>query len=335
MFRPLKTYQVVVDISVAAVFFVLALGSSSMVDEARIAESSCGRRPCSGAVAIALMFSRGARRPPAGRRRSRSVWRGRAPSCRWRSGRPPTASDVAIFGVLYVTAAYGTRRIYWAGFASALVGALVITVYVFLGPSFAAGGLRCAALPLAVAVLIAAAFALLLCVDDRRPRARRPARPREPRRAQERAEAEAVVRAGARAHRARHARRRRALARRRDRAGRRRAVCRGSGPAAATRALETISTTARAALADVRLLLGAAAAQRRATARSRRSPTSRRCTRRCARSGVDLRVTVDPAPPAEPPAGVQLAVYRILQEALTNALRHGRAAVEVRPRVAP
>ena len=40
-------------------------------------------------------------------------------------------------------------------------------------------------------------------------------------------------------------------------------------------------------------------------------------------AGVDLRVDVDPVPPGVPPAAIQLAVYRILQEALTNALRHG------------
>ena len=40
-------------------------------------------------------------------------------------------------------------------------------------------------------------------------------------------------------------------------------------------------------------------------------------------AGVDLVVDIDPAPPSDVPASVQLAVYRILQEAMTNALRHG------------
>src|SRR5690606_25121043 len=47
-------------------------------------------------------------------------------------------------------------------------------------------------------------------------------------------------------------------------------------------------------------------------------------------AGLELRVDVDPAPVAAPPAALQLAVYRILQEALTNALRHGTGPVDVR-----
>ena len=44
-------------------------------------------------------------------------------------------------------------------------------------------------------------------------------------------------------------------------------------------------------------------------------------------AGLEPRVTVDPMPPGEPPGAVQLAVYRILQEALTNAIRHGAGSV--------
>jgi signal transduction histidine kinase len=46
-------------------------------------------------------------------------------------------------------------------------------------------------------------------------------------------------------------------------------------------------------------------------------------------AGIEPRITVDPMPPGEPPGAIQLAVYRILQEALTNAIRHGDGAVDV------
>jgi signal transduction histidine kinase len=99
-------------------------------------------------------------------------------------------------------------------------------------------------------------------------------------------------------------------------------------PRAATGALETISTTARAALADVRLLL----TQLRHSQGEGPQPTLADLDALYAQvraAGVDLRVTVDPMPRADPPAAIQLAVYRILQEALTNALRHGGSPVEV------
>ena len=46
-------------------------------------------------------------------------------------------------------------------------------------------------------------------------------------------------------------------------------------------------------------------------------------------AGIEPRITVDPTPPGEPPGAIQLAVYRILQEALTNSIRHGDGAVDV------
>ena len=48
--------------------------------------------------------------------------------------RPPGFVDLAILAVLYATAAHGTRLVFWLGFASAIAGAIVITVYLFRGP---------------------------------------------------------------------------------------------------------------------------------------------------------------------------------------------------------
>ncbi|MET0780563.1 MAG: ATP-binding protein, partial [Microbacterium sp.] len=113
--------------------------------------------------------------------------------------------------------------------------------------------------------------------------------------------------------------------------------------AAASEALGTISSTARAALADVRLLLTQLRQPRSPLPASPSAPWGVSGGREPVQSegpqptladleelyaqvraaGVALRVDVDPAPAVAPPAAVQLAVYRILQEALTNALRHG------------
>jgi signal transduction histidine kinase len=93
-------------------------------------------------------------------------------------------------------------------------------------------------------------------------------------------------------------------------------------PAAATTALTTISATAREALADVRLLL----TQLRHSQGEGPQPSLADLEQlygQVRSAGVDLRVDVDPAPQGEPATSTQLAVYRILQEALTNALRHG------------
>ena len=106
-------------------------------------------------------------------------------------GRGPSLVDLAIFAVLYATAAYGSRVVFWLGFASAIVGAAVITVYVF-GRSFTLGGMSLSTITTALAVLVAALFALLLSWTVGA-LVRTALRARENREAKERAEADAVA----------------------------------------------------------------------------------------------------------------------------------------------
>jgi signal transduction histidine kinase len=320
VFRPLKTYQIVVDLVVAALFLAVAGVVEIMAGRNSGSESLLGTLTMLFAgVLIALIFSAAL----AIRRWSPLLalalaWAGAV--LQISLGRPPTVADLAIFGVLYATAAYGTRRVYWAGFCSALVGAVVITAYVFLGPLFGGGSLP-QRLLLAVAVLVAAVFALLLAWT-----------------------VGAFVRASlhASANRAaqKHAEAATAAEQERVRIARDMhdvvahslavVIAQADGaryaasadPTAATISLSTISTTARAALSDVRLLL----TQLRFSEPAGPQPTLANLEELYAHvraAGVELHVDVDPAPSINPPTGVQLAVYRILQESLTNALRHG------------
>ena len=333
MFRRLKTSQIVVDLIVAAVFFLIAWPIESVLTSGAVGlEYTLGS---AGSVLFGLLIAGLFSAALALRRLSPALALGVA----WLAalvqmglGRPPSFSDAAIFAVLYATAAYGSRLVYWAGFASALVGALVITVYLFAGPVFAGGGLSWQTLPLALVMLVAAAFALGLSWTIGA-LVRTAVRARENREAQQRAEAEtAAEQERVRIARDMHDVVAHSLAVVIAQAdGARYAAA--ADPAVATDALATISSTARSALADVRLLLG----QLRHRQGDGPQPTIADLEELYAQvrtAGVQLRVDVDPAPPGEPPAAVQLAVYRILQEALTNALRHGAPGGPVDVRLA-
>ncbi|MCW3492413.1 sensor histidine kinase [Microbacterium sp. SSM24] len=323
MFRPLKTYQLVVDVVVAAAFGLVAL----------LVELQLGRGAdfvtlvvSSVLVTVAMAAALAVRRLSPGIALG-LAWLGAIIQMGF--ARPPGVADLAIFAVLYTTAAYGSARVFWAGFASSFAGALVITVYLVFGPYFGASGLTWSSIPIALAVLVAAGFALLLSWTVGA-LVRTGVRARENRDAQQRAEAEA----SAEQERVRIARDMHDVVAHSlavviaQADGARYASA--ADPAAATAALGTISTTARAALADVRLLL----TQLRHSQGDGPQPTLGDLEELYAQvraAGVELRVDVDPAPVGEPPAAVQLAAYRILQEALTNALRHGGGGpVEVR-----
>jgi signal transduction histidine kinase len=96
---------------------------------------------------------------------------------------------------------------------------------------------------------------------------------------------------------------------------------RAANPEAVDDALTTISTTAREALADVRLLLG----QLRHSEGDGPQPALADLDRlldQMRASGLDI-VFTETGQARSFGTGAQLAVYRIVQEALTNALRHG------------
>lgn len=340
MFRPLKPYQIVVDVVAAGLFALivvpLELQYGRMIDFQPLVLSSV---VVTVLLAAALAFRRLSPGLALG-----LAWAGAIAQMSF--GRPPSTVDLAIFAVLYATAAYGSQVVFWLGFGSSFAGALVITVYLVLGPYFGSSGVTWNTIPIALAVLVAAGFALLLSWTVGA-LVRTAVRARENRRAQERAEAGAV----AEQERVRIARdmhdvvahslavviaqadgARYALAAAqsggRDRAAPAAAQTAGGtagaalDAAVAVQALGTISATARAALADVRLLL----TQLRHSEGDGPQPTLADLEELYAQvraAGIDLRVDVDPVPAGSPPAGVQLAVYRILQEALTNALRHG------------
>ena len=178
----------------------------------------------------------------------------------------------------------------------------------------------------------------LLLHDLRRALARRPGDPAPPRaraRADRRARRGGARRRGrgAGADRARAARRRRARDQRDRAAGARRAARRRA--ASATRRSTAIESTGATALAEMRRLLAHAARRRRGRSRSRRSRRSRTSSSsspRCATPGCPSSCA-SRASARELPPGVDVSAYRIVQEALTNALKHAgpaRARVSVR-----
>ncbi len=309
--RPLRRYQLVTDLVVAGLFGLLALALELASDAPSVPAGI-------GASLMVVAFTAAAA--------MRRLSPGLALALAWAGallqmglGRQPSPTDVVVFAVLYTTAAYGSRRVFWAGFVSAVAGAVVVSLYLVVRTL--TSPIQPNDVAAIVGILLAAAFALLLAWVTGA-LVRTAIRATENSRAQRQAEAETVAeQQRVRIARDMHDVVAHSLAVVIAQAdGARYAAA--ADPEAATAALATISSTARAALTDVRQLL----TQLRHTQAEGPQPRLTDLDALYAHvraAGVELSVDVDPVPPGEPPAAIQLAVYRILQEALTNALRHG------------
>jgi signal transduction histidine kinase len=246
----------------------------------------------------------------------------------------PAFADVAVFGVLFAAAAYGSKLVSRLALVSAIVGSVLAVLYIeylpllvdsgFFAPNGTTSYLPAddvATIIRDTLILLVACLALLGLSWTLGLLYRVGARGRESRAAQSRAEQDAIVE---------HERNR--IARdMHDVVAHSLAVviaqadgaryAQASDPEAVTTALTTISATAREALGDVRLLL----AQLRHSEEEGPQPVLAdidRLFEQLKASGLSV-VREERGMPRPLPAGQQLAIFRIVQEALTNILRHG------------
>jgi signal transduction histidine kinase len=250
------------------------------------------------------------------------------------SGAPPDAANLAILAVLYATARYGNRALRWVGFASSIVGAAVAALYLVV-PAVVVSTLAPAHAGIQFLLLFIAFLALLGLSWTVGLLARSVTLSRDLRRSRAEAERVALVEQ----ERARIARDMHdvvahslAVVIAQADGGR---YASAADPAAADAALATIAATARESLADVRLLLG----QLRTETIAGPQPTLADLDALVAQvraSGLDVTL-VREGGTGPLPVSAQLAIFRVVQEALTNALRHGDvdAPVSVRIRALP
>ena len=240
----------------------------------------------------------------------------------------PTVSDLAVLGVLYATAAYGGRIVRWVGLASAGVGAVMAAGYLVLLPQWTGGTSNSPdEVTRAYLTSFVGLLALLGLSWTLGQLARIYRRARDSRLAQVVAEQRVIT----------EQERNRIARDMHDVVAHSLAVviaqadgaryARVNDPEAVDAALTTISTTAREALGDVRVLLS----QLRHSEGEAPQPALDdldRLIEQLGDSGLTIeRTSSGTAHPL--PGGQQLAVYRIVQEALINALRHGDAGSPV------
>src|SRR5690554_1609722 len=240
------------------------------------------------------------------------------------TGLDPLPFNLAILGVLYATAAWGSDRIFWAGLVSAFIGGITAAVYMVFVSGYLTPTLT------NVPTMVVLAFMGVLALGSPWLGGfgwRMVLRWRATREAQTLAEV-ATAEEQERVHIARDmhdvvAHSLAVVIAQADGAR----YAQASDPEATGAALTTISTTAREALSDVRILLG----QLRHSQGESPQPVLEDLDRLLDQlRSAGLTIARSDSGTAVPlGTSQQLAVYRIVQEALTNALRHGDTDDEV------
>ncbi|PPF57401.1 two-component sensor histidine kinase [Clavibacter michiganensis] len=332
MLRRIPRYQLVLDVALAAAFVaLLAPGSVGVTAASALGVFAFATSEVSLVLVLVMGTALALRRVSPGSSLA-VAWAGAV--IQMGAGSSVEPGDLAIAGVVYCTAAYGGRVVRALGLASAIVGGVVAASYL----SYAAGRVPVGSAALgtgewtafatlwlflllcAWSVLLASWTAGRLVVASRASHASRDAQA-----AAERDQARALHDVVVEQERNRIARDMHdvvahslaVVIAQADGARYARQV----DPEAADQALRTISTTARQALGDVRILL----AQLRHSEDDTPQPELKELSDlidQMRSTGLTIGF-VETGRPGEFGTGQQLAVYRIVQEALTNVLRHG------------
>jgi signal transduction histidine kinase len=329
MFTRLTRGQTVIDVGIALVFFLACLAPLDRYDQLAEAVTVAG-------LAIALGFRRFSPRLALTIAWLAAVWQMYFAHI---GAIPP---DLAILAILYANARYADRVTRWFGFASIFIGAVLGGIYLEWGNESPTIGVS-----LGVESIAEAAVTLLKLVFDLGLligllglpwTAGTLIRTRLVARASRAAEQEAQLEAEAAERDVIVEQERNRIARdMHDVVAHSLAVviaqadgaryARETDPDAVDGALTAISSTAREALADVRLLLGQLRHPQTEGPQPALSDLARLLDQLRA-SGLTVAFTTK-GEPLQLGTSQQLAVYRIVQEALTNALRHGDVHQEV------